>query len=107
MLDSSNPRSLLFQLERLQQYLGELPNADTQGGELEDEERALLEAISSLKLSRISQLLESNTEQRDELKNLLDHLERLLKDFNRFISEKHFEHRADPQQLLTSTWGGH
>lgn len=106
MLDSSNPRSLLFQLERLQQHLGELPNAAIQGGELGEEERALLEAITSLKLSRISQLLESNAEQPDKLKVFLEHLEKLLKDFNGLISEKHFEHRARPQQLVTSTLGG-
>ncbi|MEH6558819.1 MAG: circularly permuted type 2 ATP-grasp protein [Oceanicoccus sp.] len=105
MLDNSNPRSLIFQLEVLQQHLGELPKSDTQGGELGAEERALLEAMTSLKLSRISKLLESNSEQRDELKNLLEHLKKLLRDFNRFISEKHFEHRANPQQLVTSTWG--
>lgn len=107
MLDSSNPRSLIFQLERLQQHLGELPSTDTHSGELEEEERALLEAITSLKLSRISSLLETNTDQRDKMNTLLENLEKLLKDFNLLISEKHFEHRADPQQLVTSSWGIH
>ena len=32
MLDLSNPRSLLFQLERLEQNLSELPGANMPGG---------------------------------------------------------------------------
>lgn len=105
MLDASNPRSLLFQLERLQQHLAELPGADAMGSELEEEERALLEAVTSLKLSRLSNLLETDSGERQEMDSLLLQLEKLLKDFNRFISDKHFDHRVDPQQLVTTFWG--
>lgn len=105
LLDDANPRSLLSQLERLQLHLEELPRADLKIGELEEEDRALLEAIASLKLSRLPQLLETSTESREELDQLLQQLEKLLQEFNRFISDKHFDHRADPQQLVTSFWG--
>lgn len=105
MLDDSNPRSLLFQLEQLQQQLRELPGVQDSGGELEEEERALLEAMTSLKLSRLSKLLETESDRRQEMDNLLLQLEKLLKDFNRFISDKHFDHRVDPQQLVTTFWG--
>ena len=106
MLDDSNPRSLIFQLERLQEQLADLPQADTTSGELEEEERALLEAITSLKLSRLTQLLEADSGMRDNLDQLLQQLDKLLKDFNRFISDKHFDHRTDVQQLVTTFWGG-
>jgi uncharacterized alpha-E superfamily protein len=104
MLDSNNPRSLIFQLERLQQHLMQLPKSNGKQGELQEEERALLEAMTSLKLSRLTQLLETDGEERQELKNLLLQLEKLLKDFNRLISDKHFDHRTDTQQLVSSFW---
>ena len=105
MLDATNPRSLLFQMERLQQHLAELPKADAAGSELEEEERALLEAITSLQLSRLPRLLKATAGKREEMDNLLQQLEKLLEDFNRFISDKHFDHRVDPQQLVTTFWG--
>lgn len=105
MLDSSNPRSLLFQLERLQQHLPELPRATPKSGKLEEEDRALLEAITSLRLSRFPQLLEPTVEVREGLDQLLMQLEKLLKDFNRIVGDKHFDHRTDTQQLVTSFRG--
>jgi uncharacterized circularly permuted ATP-grasp superfamily protein/uncharacterized alpha-E superfamily protein len=105
MLDPTNPRSLLFQIERLQQHLAELPGADAMGSELEEEERALLEAMTSLRLSRLDKLLVPQSGQREDMDNLLQQLEDLLKEFNRFISDKHFDHRVDPQQLVTTFWG--
>ncbi len=105
MLDPGNPRSLLFQLERLQQHLAELPGAKLARGEIEEEERALLAAITSLKLSRLPRLLETSSLVREELDKLLDQLEQLLLDFNSLISDKHFEHRADAHQLVETFWG--
>jgi uncharacterized alpha-E superfamily protein len=106
MLDKSNPRSLLFQLERLQQQLAELPGAQIGSAELEEEERALLEAITSLRLSRLSKLLEGVDGQRQDMNGLLQRIEDLLQEFSHFISDKHFAHRVDPQQLVTTFWGG-
>ena len=107
MLDTSNPRSLIFQLERLQEHLAKLPEKDAAGSsaELEEEERALLEAMTSLQLSRLPNLLADNAGRREELHTLLGQLDKLLNDFNRFISDKHFDHRLDSQQLVTSFWG--
>jgi uncharacterized circularly permuted ATP-grasp superfamily protein/uncharacterized alpha-E superfamily protein len=105
MLDPGNPRSLLFQLERLQQHLAELPGAKLTGGEIEEEERALLAAITSLKLSRLPRLLDTKSLVREEMDKLLDQLEQLLLDFNSLISDKHFDHRADAHQLVETFWG--
>lgn len=105
MLDGSNPRSLLFQLERLQQQLDELPGAEESGSELEEEERALLEAMTSLKLSRLPQLLQTTSASREDMDRLLEQLGKLLKEFSQFISDKYFDHRADPQQLVTTFRG--
>jgi len=105
MLDGSNPRSLLFQLERLQQHLAELPKANLQGCVLEEEDRTLLEALTSLRLSRLPVLLETKSTVREDMDQLLQKLEALLKDFNRIISDKHFDHRTDAQQLVTGFGG--
>jgi uncharacterized alpha-E superfamily protein len=105
MLDGSNPRSLLFQLERLQQHLAELPKANLQACVLEEEDRTLLEAVTSLRLSRLPVLLETTATVREDMDQLLQKLEALLKDFNRIISDKHFDHRTDAQQLVTGFGG--
>lgn len=105
LLDATNPRSLLFQLERLEQVLAELPKQEIKARELSDEERALLEALSSLKLSRLPQLLETTTTNREELERLLLQLENLLLTYSQIVSDKHFDHRTDGQQLVTNFRG--
>jgi uncharacterized alpha-E superfamily protein len=105
MLDASNPRSLLFQLSTLQQHLEKLPRKSALNDYLDEEERALLEAVTSLRLSRIPHLLVTASSKREEMDTLLLQLENLLKDFNRFISDKHFDHRSDTLQLVTTFWG--
>ncbi len=105
MLDASNPRSLLFQFEQLQQHFSKLPARQDRGLQLDEEERALLEAITSLRLSRLSSLLETQGSEREELKTLMEKLETLLSAFNNIVSDKHFDHRIDPQQLVTTFWG--
>ncbi|MBP6683387.1 MAG: alpha-E domain-containing protein, partial [Halioglobus sp.] len=106
MLDSSNPRSLLFQLERLQQHLVELPGMRPGASALEEEERTLLGAATTLKLARLPQLLAVAQGKRPAMEELLAELDRLLLDFNTLISDKHFDHRTDAQQLLATVFGG-
>jgi uncharacterized circularly permuted ATP-grasp superfamily protein/uncharacterized alpha-E superfamily protein len=105
MLDSSNPRSLIFQFEQLQHHFSALRKNDINLKELEEEDRVLLEAVSSLKLSRIAHLAESQEGSRHQLATLLTQLNKLLSDFNNVVTDKYFEHRIDPQQLVTTFWG--
>jgi uncharacterized circularly permuted ATP-grasp superfamily protein/uncharacterized alpha-E superfamily protein len=106
MLDASNPRSLQFQLERLQQHLAELPGMNPGSSALEEEERALLAAVTRLKLARLPQLLDIDNGKRPAMEELLAELDKLLLDFNTLISDKHFDHRTDAQQLLATVFGG-
>jgi uncharacterized alpha-E superfamily protein len=106
MLDGSNPRSLLFQLNALQQHLAELPKNATSKDDLDEEERALLEALTTLKLSRLPHLLTTTSDKREDMDVLLLQLEKLLNEFNRLLSDRHFDHRADVLQLVTTFWGG-
>jgi hypothetical protein len=60
--------------------------------------------MTSLRLSRLPQLLESDSAVREDMEQLLLRLESLLEEFNRIISDKHFDHRTDVQQQVTSFW---
>jgi uncharacterized alpha-E superfamily protein len=105
LLDRTNPRSLIFQLERLQEHLGELPKADPLAGELEEEGRALLEATTALQLTRLPHLLQPQGSSRPEVDTLMTQLAGLLREFSRIISDKHFDHRIGAQQLVTTVRG--
>ncbi|RLQ22240.1 hypothetical protein DWB85_08095 [Seongchinamella sediminis] len=105
LLDPSNPRSLIFQLARLEEHLQELPRSDPAAGELDEEARALLEATSTLKLSRLPHLLQISGHTRPEMNTLMTQLGALLREFSRCISDKHFDHRSGPQQLFGTIRG--
>jgi uncharacterized circularly permuted ATP-grasp superfamily protein/uncharacterized alpha-E superfamily protein len=105
MLDSSNPRSLIFQFEQLQNHFSALRKGNDNLRELVEEDRVLLEAITSLKLSRIIQLVETDAGSRKNLSTLLMQLNKLLSEFSNIVSDKYFDHRIDPQQLVTTFWG--
>lgn len=106
MLDPGNPRSLLFQLERLQHHLMELPGMKRGSRALEEEERTLLAVTSQLKLARLPELLAIDNGKRPAMEALLSQLEDQLANFNTLISDKHFDHRTDTQQLLATISGG-
>ena len=105
MLEDANPRSLLFQLEQLQLHFSKLPKPDSQSRLLPEEERALLEAVTTLKLARLDQLIDSAGDSRENLLKLLDELEKLLSEFSNILSDKYFDHRVDSRQLVTTFWG--
>ena len=105
LLDPTNPRSLLFQFEELQNHINQLPKAERLSCELVPEERATLEAITTIKLTRLAQTLETDTNERENLTKLLQQLEELVSSVSNVISDKYFDHRVDPQQLVSTFWG--
>ncbi|KAA1188856.1 circularly permuted type 2 ATP-grasp protein [Pseudohalioglobus sediminis] len=105
LLDSTNPRSVIFQLERLHEHLVELPKADKGSGELNEESRTLLEASTLVKLTRLPQLLEARDGQRQLLARQMTQLAELLREFSRLINDKHFDHRIGQHQLVSSFGG--
>ncbi|MFT7109332.1 MAG: putative circularly permuted ATP-grasp superfamily protein [Psychrobacter glaciei] len=102
MLDGTNPRSLMFQFEQLQHHFENISNNDVKSTQLEEEDRVLLEAVTSLKLSRISQLAENSDGYRAELIELLMRVNKLLAEFNNIVTDKYFEHKVDVQQLVNT-----
>ncbi len=104
LLDTDNPRSLLFQLEQLSQHIAHMPKASENQNELASESRCLLEAETLIKLSRLSELSEAKNETREKLLNTLDKITELLNACGIVISEKYFEHKESSRQLVRNNW---
>ena len=108
MIDCSNPRSLIYQLQQLQNHINELPHLGVDSRELQSEQRAALEAITTLRLKRLVDLTSADDEsgKRAELDQMLSRLAHLVSDIALEISDKYFDHRVGPQQLVRAVWEG-
>lgn len=108
LIDVSNPRSLLYQFEQLQSHISQLPQVGISSRELQAEERALLEANSTLRLSHLVDLARPGdaSGRRDELDQVLGRLYHLLTTIGTVVSDKYFDHRVGPQQLVRAVWEG-
>jgi uncharacterized circularly permuted ATP-grasp superfamily protein/uncharacterized alpha-E superfamily protein len=108
LLDTSNPRSLLYQFEQLQDHIENLPQVGISSRELQAEQRSLLEAVTTLRLSHLLELAGANdeTHRREQLDQVLGRLLELLCSFGGVISDKYFDHRVSPQQLVRAVWEG-
>ena len=105
ILDADNPRSLLFQFQQLKQHIAALPREHNHSSELSSEERALLEIVTTTQLSHLSNLIMTKDGSRYQLEQLLRRLENLLMSLSDVISDKYFDHRVGPQQLVQTNWG--
>ena len=105
LLDTSNPRSVLFQLEELGIHLRALPKALETRHELPVEERAALEAETLIKLSLLKELSVRKEGERLRLKNHLTRLIELLGVVSQCVSDKYFDHKTSSQQLVSSALG--
>lgn len=105
VLNSNNPRSLLYQLEQLEYHFAELPNTH---GLLTRERKLLLEATTALKLSDVTQLADSNGAIRQPLDQLLARVHYLVGAAGKEISQRYFDHAQSPQLLVKNTeWQDH
>ncbi len=107
LIDTSNPRSLLFQLEQLQKLVDELPPIGITSRELLGEQRAILDALTRLRLSRLVDLAAVDAQrQRNTLLTTLNEQRTLLQALGSLLSDKYFDHRAGPQQLVPASREG-
>ena len=105
MMDTSNPRSLLYQIEALKVHIAKLPRPTDSMHELTSKERLLLECETVLKLPLLSELsLRSEDGKRANLAASLTRMKYLLAALNVEISETYFEHREASQQLVRRSW---
>ena len=102
LLDESNPRSLVYQLKRLQEQIRDLPREKI-GYRLSEEEQLILEALTQLQLSNTFQLAQraENTTQRQGLEKLLVRLAQILIEISDVLTQAYFSHVQGPQQLVT------
>lgn len=104
VLDESNPRALLYQIERLNRHIGVLPAVEVGGG-LSRAGRLALEALTALRLSRLERLAAPADGGELGLGALLDDLETLLSSLAEVLAECYFDHRAEQHQLIAGAWG--
>ena len=102
LLDGNNPRSLVYQLERLKTYLANLPRSQP-GSALTEHEKLIWEAYSLLKLADKEQLsISGSSEPRYEnLDEFLSKMYSLLMAIPDMISKTYFKHAQSQKQLFT------
>ncbi|MEI8597992.1 alpha-E domain-containing protein [Vibrio sp. M60_M31a] len=107
MVDPSNPRSLVYQTEKLKEFLDMLPDnhAFIPGG-LTSETRLILLTLNDIQLTDLEQLAKANpnSQTREEFGALMDKIIGQLEQFTSLISDKYFDHTAGPQQLIKPKW---
>lgn len=106
MMDTANPRSLLYQLEQLSEHVRNLPRSPDGRHELPPEERATLQAETLVKLALLNDLGKCEEGVRPNLNQLLVNLNGALATVSDLISGKYFDHREASQQLVKSSWDG-
>lgn len=97
MLNRNNPRSLIYQLEALEQHFADLPgNRET----FSAESKLLLEATTTLKLSDVKALAKADGIIRSELDQILARVQYLISSSAKAISQRYFDHAQGPQLLV-------
>ncbi len=100
LLDPNNPRSLAYQIARLQEHVGKLPR-EPGTRRISAEERLLLEASCILNIANIEDLLSvSETGIRETLDQLLGQIYALLATLSDTLTATYFRHGDAPQSLL-------
>ncbi|MDV6251752.1 circularly permuted type 2 ATP-grasp protein [Vibrio sp. EA2] len=107
MVDPSNPRSLVYQTEKLKEFLDMLPDNHTfiPGG-LTSENRLILQTLNDIQLTDLEQLSKANpnNQSREEFSALMNKVIAQLEQFTSLVSDKYFDHTAGPQQLIKPKW---
>lgn len=104
MIDASNPRSLLYQVDQLRKYIQSLPRNDIAAAGLSPENKVILKSLSAIQLADLEELakVDADTNTRQQLEQLMTELLALLEQFTVLISDKYFDHTAGPQSLMKS-----
>jgi uncharacterized circularly permuted ATP-grasp superfamily protein/uncharacterized alpha-E superfamily protein len=103
LFDEDNPRSVGYQLRRLQRNIGRL-HRSVSSTYRNAEERLILEAFTTLQLADIEALAtlsHDSTRSSTELSRLLDALHTPLSNLSDALTHSHFSHAEVPRQLIT------
>jgi len=97
LLNTANPRSLIFQLNILSKHFADLPKPERN---ISAQEKYLLEATTALQLSDIEKLCVNQDSIRSELDQLLSRTQYLMMQTTKSISQRYFDHTEDLQLLV-------
>ncbi len=100
LMDQNHPRSLAYQLNRLQKHIADLPHNQV-SQRLTEDERCILEAYTELRLADSAKLSQDCKEQgfRQELDDLLARQAASLWRLSDVITSTYFSHSQPTQQL--------
>ncbi len=103
LLDPNNPRSLMYQLERLKTYVAGLPHVQGSSA-ISEHERLVWEAYSLLRLADKDQLSMPNQvlKRYANLDGFLSRIHALLAAIPDTISKTYFKHAQKQQQLFAA-----
>jgi uncharacterized alpha-E superfamily protein len=106
IFDANNPRSLLYQLDRLKKSLGNLPN--TTGKSFSEHDLLIEEAYNLLNLVNKEKLslLDEETAQHINLDNFLSDMYDILSGIQHAISKTYFVHAQSQKQLFSTDQSG-
>ncbi|WP_417529183.1 circularly permuted type 2 ATP-grasp protein [Marinomonas shanghaiensis] len=107
MIDGTNPRSLLYQVEQLRKYIIELPRNNSTTAGLSPEHKIILKSLNDIQLADLETLakVDDKTQSRVKLERLMTELLEQLEQFTVLISDKYFDHTAGPQSLTDAIKG--
>ncbi len=100
LLDDSNPRSMVYQIQRLQRVMADMPLEQQQEG-LSDAQRILLVAYHELLLSEPEKLANviSKAGNRTQLRRVLVRLGKTLSSLSEQVTETYFAHTDTERRL--------
>jgi len=103
LFDNSNPRSLIFQLERMQEHVEKLPK-DSLERHMTALERLVLESSTHIRLSDTQQLADAETKAitRQNLDQLLSRLSHSIGQMSQVITDTYFLSLQTPHQLVST-----
>ena len=104
LLDTDNPRSVMYQLGNILRQLRKLPSHAGYLHELPPAEKALIECSTRVRLFTLSELSASTEGERKVLIEEMQTLDNALMDISDMIGDRYFDHREDSQQLVDARW---
>ncbi|TNC87058.1 MAG: hypothetical protein CSH37_02225 [Thalassolituus sp.] len=106
LLDTDNPRSVMYQLGNILRQLRKLPSNNGHLHELAPTEKALIECSTRVRLFSLAELASTSEGERKVLVDEMSRLEASLMDISDMIGDRYFDHREASQQLVDSRWEG-
>ncbi len=105
MIDDTNPRSLLYQVQQLHKYIKQLPRNEMPTAGLSPESRLIIKSLNDIQLADLEVLakVDDESQTRLQLATMMTQLLDQLEQFTVLISDKYFDHTTGPQPLMKST----